>query len=525
MPAILYKDKTYNSQDGETILQTFLRHGVSIPFSCKSGICHVCLLRATSGKIPPESQKELKANLIDKSYFKACCCVPEEDMSVEDPRTADMFAYGVIAKKEMLAKDVCRFLIEPSTDIYYHSGQFINLRRDDGEMRSYSLSSVPSEDYFLEIQVKKVENGLFSHWMFNVLCEGDEIEIQGPNGNSYYQAVDKEQPLLLIASGTGVSPMFGIARDALHSGHKGDIHLYHGSHHRDGLYLDEQLKALAQEYEQFHYTGCISGSESIPENSIYQAGRANDVALKQHPYLENWQVYLCGHPEMVKDTQQQAIDYGAKSDAIHCDPFWQLQDKNTPEDNTEKLEERRHYPDPDPEMWEALDNGKLLTRILTDFYTLVYADERLNSFFENSTIQRSIEKQYNFLNQVFTGNNVYFGDRPRNAHHWMVISDELFDYRESIMESCLRKHGLSEELIRRWKIMENEYSCEIVKDKPWNRFTFGKEIPMDGFEELVMDSATLCDNCQSEINVGETVRYHVRIGKVYCPKCIQNTIS
>ena len=228
---------------------------------------------------------------------------------------------------------------------------------------------------------------------------------------------------------------------------------------------------------------------------------------------------------MLKDTQQQAIDYGAKSDAIHCDPFWQLQDKNTPEDNTEKLEERRHYPDPDPEMWEALDNGKLLTRILTDFYTLVYADERLNSFFENSTIQRSIEKQYNFLNQVFTGNNVYFGDRPRNAHHWMVISDELFDYRESIMESCLRKHGLSEELIRRWKIMENEYRCEIVKDKPWNRFKFGKEIPMDGFEELVMDSATLCDNCQSEINVGETVRYHVRIGKVYCPKCIQNTIS
>lgn len=475
-------------------------------------------MRAKSGTIPENAQLGLKQNLINKHYFKACCCVPSDDMNIEEPRTGDMFTYGVIAKKELLTPDICRLLIEPATDIYYHSGQFINLRRDDGEMRSYSLSSVPREDYFLEIHVKKVDNGLFSHWMFNVLNENDEIEFQGPNGHNFYATEDNKQPLLLIGTGTGVSPLIGIARDALLSKHEGEIYLYHGSHNQQGLYLDKALRELDQRYSQFHYFGCTSGEES--DGFIHR--RANEIALEKHRDLHGWQVFLCGQPDMVASTQAMAEAAGADSQAIKSDPFWQTEAEQNISEPIPDIEERRDYPDPDPEMWQALEQGKLLTKILQDFYTRVYDDPNLASFFENTTKRRSIEKQYNFLHQLFTGNNVYFGDRPRNAHHWMVISNELFDYRASIMADCLLTHGLSEELIQRWMTMENRYRGEIVKDKPWSRFKFGKEIPMDGYEELTMDSATLCDNCQAEINVGDVVRYHVRIGKVYCQQCMRN---
>jgi len=518
MPTVLYNDQSYHCHEGESILQAFLRHGISIPFSCKSGICHVCLLRAKTGTVPENSQAGLKQNLINKNYFKACCCVPSEDMEIEEPRPGDMLTYGIIAKKEMLTPDICRFLIEPATDIYYHAGQFLNLRREDGEMRSYSLSSVPREDYFLELQVKKVANGLFSHWMFNILSENDEIEFQGPNGQNYYSTDDIKQPLLLIGTGTGVSPLIGIARDALLSGHEGDIYLYHGSHNQQGLYLDTTLRELDDRYSQFHYIGCISGAES--NGFIHR--RANEIALENHPDLKGWQVFLCGQPDMVTATQKMAKAAGAESKSIKIDPFWPSDLEKTAAEQQTDVEERRQYPDPDPQMWDALEQGKLLTRILQDFYTQVYDDPHLVSFFENTTKRRSIEKQYNFLHQVFTGKKVYFGDRPRNAHHWMVISNELFDYRARIMESCLRTHGLSEELIKRWLAMEDSYRDDIVKDLPRSRFKFGKEIPLDGYEELKMDFATLCDNCQAEINVGDVVRYHVRIGKVYCEKCMQN---
>jgi NAD(P)H-flavin reductase/truncated hemoglobin YjbI len=527
MTIIQYKDTSYHCHPNETVLQVFLRHSVDIPFSCKNGVCHVCVMRLLKPITDDDSQfhqaqKGLKQNLIDKYYFKVCCYVPDQNIEIADAQAADMLTYGMIAKKEMLSDDVCRFLIEPATNMDYHSGQFINLQRSDGEMRSYSLCSVSNEDYFLEIQVKKVDNGLFSHWLFNELEENDKIEFQGPNGQSYYDQTQSAQPLLLIGTGTGVSPLYGIVRDALLNGHENDIYLYHGSHNKQGLYLHDTLQELSTEYPRFHYIACVSGDLSVEDSDDgFTPGRANELALTVHKQLDHWQIFLCGQPEMVEQSKQQVSQSGAKLSNIHTDPFWPL---STPDQKPIRPEliERRHYPKPNLAMWQTLQEGKLLTLILTDFYNLVYDDPKLASFFENTTKQRSIEKQYNFLYQVFTGEKVYFGERPRNAHHWMVISDELFDYRARIMEKCLRLHGLSETFIKQWFIMEDDYRCEIVKNKPWNRLKFGKEIPMDGYEELTMDAATLCDNCQAEINVGDVVRYHVRIGKVYCSKCMQN---
>jgi ferredoxin/truncated hemoglobin YjbI len=178
---------------------------------------------------------------------------------------------------------------------------------------------------------------------------------------------------------------------------------------------------------------------------------------------------------------------------------------------------------PDPEMWRALGEGSLLFTILDDFYTRVYNDERLASFFHEVTKQRAIEKQYLFLRQILTGEKVYFGDRPRNAHHWMVISDELFDYREELMASCLRHAGLAEPMVKRWLAMEERFRAEIVKAQPVARTMNGVELPLDGFGDEVLEVGSLCDGCGQEIAAGVQVRYHLRLGKTYCPSCVAGT--
>lgn len=180
----------------------------------------------------------------------------------------------------------------------------------------------------------------------------------------------------------------------------------------------------------------------------------------------------------------------------------------------------RRKPEPDPQLWTALQEGQLLGRILNDFYRRVYEDERLASFFHGVTQQRAVEKQYLFLRQLITGEKVYFGDRPRNAHHWMVISDELFDYREALMAETLRKHGLSEELVQRWMAMEEYFRPDLVKDEPWKRKMGEVELPVDGYEETVLEVGSICDGCQSEVEAGVTVRYHLRLGLIYCPSCM-----
>ncbi len=530
MHKIDFQGKNYQCRESETILQVFMRHSITVPFSCGNGICHVCLQRCENGLIPLKAQNGLRETLKEKGYFLTCKCIPENDMKITLPRDADLFNRAVVYKKELLAPDVCRLLLEPATQLYYHAGQFINIRNQQGKMRSYSLSSVPQEDYFLEIHVKRVSNGVMSNWIFDELSENDELEFQGAVGSNYYVSGEQHQPLLLIGTGTGLSPLLGIVRDALSSGHTGPVHLYHGSRHSHGLYLQSTLKQLSERHDNFHPVASVSG-HATPGN--YRVGRANDIALADHTDLKGWRIYLCGHPKMVEDMQQATQAVGANPLNIHADPFWNLASVNDTNlndidaDTAERIRcaEIRNYPDPDLELWKGLDEGRLLSKVLIDFYNHVYDDPLLSPFFEGVTKQRLIEKQYNFMCQVLTGEDIYFGERPRNAHHWMVISDELLDYRETLMESSLRRFGVPEHLVRRFRAIEEIYRKDIVKDKPWKKIMFGKELPVEGFDEMTMDDATLCDSCQQEIQVGERVQYHVRLGKVYCKACRQDVVD
>ncbi|MFO0656838.1 MAG: group 1 truncated hemoglobin [Polyangia bacterium] len=174
---------------------------------------------------------------------------------------------------------------------------------------------------------------------------------------------------------------------------------------------------------------------------------------------------------------------------------------------------------PNPELWAALEQGEKLTAILTEFYTLAFVDPRLSPFFRDVTKQRLIEKQYNFMYEILTGEPVYFGERPRNAHHWMVISDELFDYREDLLAEVERRHGMSERSIAQWRALNEAFRKQIVKAKPKPKKIPGMVFPLEGYEKLVLSAGSVCDDCLCEIAEGQTATYHVRTGKTYCDGC------
>ena len=234
---------------------------------------------------------------------------------------------------------------------------------------------------------------------------------------------------------------------------------------------------------------------------------------------------------MVYAGSEAVVHAGAAEYEVHADPF-ELTDLRHGGSNGKVYGRRAEdhapapwkkpevgFPAPDPELWAALQDGALLAEILPDFYTRVYADPRLSPFFKNVTKQRLIEKQYSFLKRAITGELCYFGERPRNAHHWMVISDELFDYRNELLRQTAREHGLDEAWLRRWEIIEESFRPDIVKDKAWPRVMDGVEMGFDGFGEIVLDEGSLCNSCEQEIHKGESVRYHLRTGETFCASC------
>lgn len=520
MPRIVYQSMAYECREGETVLDAFLRQGVELPFSCRNGVCQVCLRRCVSGTLPEAAQAGLRPALRALGYFLPCKCVPQTDMEIAPPREADLYSPAVVHSKELLAPDVCRLLLEPATALYYRAGQFINLRRPDGLARSYSLASLPQEDYFLELHVKRMRGGLMSNWIFEELVAGDEVEIQGPLGRCYYVPGAPTQSLLLIATGTGLAPLVGIVRDALRSAHRGDIFLYHGARTLQELYWCERLRELCGRHPNLHFTACVSGSE-VPPGAVH--GRATDIAFARHPDLRGWRVYLAGSPSMVQAGEEFALRAGAHPERVHADPFLykerRRRSRDKPTAGAAPRPGERTLPAPDPEMWAALREGERLIEILTDFYDRVFEDAQLAPYFRGVTKRRLIEKVYSFMRHLFTGEKIYFGDWPRNAHHWMVISDELFDHREQLMEACLRRHGLPEHLIRRWRALEESFRPDVVKAEPWVRVMAGVELPLDGYGETTVEVGTLCDSCAREIAPGEAVRYHLRLGTTYCADC------
>jgi len=129
MPAVRYQETTVSLGEDETVLDGLLREGIDAAHSCRSGCCHACMLRASSGVPPPASQETLKDSLRAKGYFLACIAHPAEDLVLASPAGDDVSVKARIVDITILEGDVARVLIEPQGSFDYKPGQFLNLVR------------------------------------------------------------------------------------------------------------------------------------------------------------------------------------------------------------------------------------------------------------------------------------------------------------------------------------------------------------------------------------------------------------
>lgn len=318
MPKIIFEGKQYQCEAGESVLDCLTRHGVSVSYSCRAGVCQSCMMVAVEGEPTPASQVGLKDILKAQDHFLICACVPESDMSLAVPGGTGNSVDTRVLSLERISADVVRLRLAQPENYPYLPGQFLNLRNDAGVSRSYSLASVPGVDDFLELHIRQVPGGQVSGWVAERLRAGDSVTISQAAGQCSYLPGREEQPLLLVATGTGLAPLLGIARDALRQGHRGPIHLYHGSSTVEGLYLVAELAALAQANPTFHYHPCVSRGAAAEG---MRAGRVADLALQDFPQLSGWRVFLCGREDMVKALQKKAFLAGAAMRDIFADPF------------------------------------------------------------------------------------------------------------------------------------------------------------------------------------------------------------
>ncbi len=302
----------------ETVLKALERYGIAVPNSCRAGVCQSCLMRATQGTPPLSAQQGIKNTLAAQGYFLACMCKPTQDMALSLPdESAVQRVRATVVQRRYLNDDILLFQLLPDERFEYQAGQFLQIHRPDGLVRSYSIASVSQTDPFIDLHIRLLPNGNMTQWLHNEVTEGSTLEISGANGNCFYIEGNPNRKLLLVGTGSGLAPLWGVLRSALYAGHQGEIHLFHGSWNPKGLYLQQELNALAERYPQFYYHACVDAEAEYN----HEIGRADSLAFRHIPDVTSWQVYLCGHPEMVKGAKRTAFLRGANLPDIYADPF------------------------------------------------------------------------------------------------------------------------------------------------------------------------------------------------------------
>ncbi len=318
MAEIEYQGRRIALAPGETVLDGLLAAGIAAPHSCRAGHCRTCVARAVDTAPPEGSQAGLKDAWREMGLFLTCCAIPKSDMRVAPIDDLGLEVGATVLDVARIGHDVVRVRLTTDAPFEHRGGQFVALTRHDGLSRSYSTANVPSRDPFVELHVREVANGAMSGWIAREMRPGDRVRLRGPDGECFYLPGRPDQELLLVGTGTGLAPLYAILQEALRHGHRGRILLLQGAVEERGLYLVEELEALAREHSTIEYVRCLLRGEPRPGIEV---GSIDAILRARVPSLRGWRAFLCGHPELVFDLRRKAFLAGISLKDVHADAF------------------------------------------------------------------------------------------------------------------------------------------------------------------------------------------------------------
>lgn len=208
----------------------------------------------------------------------------------------------------------------------FRPGQYLTLAADiDGQeaRRSYSICSAPGEAT-LRVGVKRVADGRFSGFVNEMLAVGDTIRVMPPEGR-FTSLAGERHDYLLIAAGSGITPMLSIAKTVL--GHEPDstITLVYGNRSTDTIMFREELEDLKDRHmRRFSLVHLLSREAQDVEllNGRIDGARIAELARRGliDPLAADG-VFLCGPGEMIEDVSAALGELGVEDDRVRFERF------------------------------------------------------------------------------------------------------------------------------------------------------------------------------------------------------------
>ena len=210
---------------------------------------------------------------------------------------------------------------EALREVFRHRpGQYLTLRRQvDGRevRRSYSIASAPGQG--LCIGVRHVPGGAFSEFA-QALRPGDTVEAMPPEGRFVSGG---ESSVLLIAAGSGVTPMVAIAAEALERG--ASVTLLYGNRASGSIMFKDALEAMKDRYlGRFRLIHMLSRERQDVALLNGRVDGAKVAELARRGVIDPASadaVFLCGPGGMIDEVSEALRALGLPPERIRVERF------------------------------------------------------------------------------------------------------------------------------------------------------------------------------------------------------------
>ncbi len=305
------------------------RAGLALPYSCLGGVCGSCKATLISGRCeyPLQPPRALSADERAHGDVLLCQAVPASDLEIsarEVPSVAELprrVLPARVVEKRLLADDVMLLVLQtPSRQpLRWLAGQYIDVRLPEGRRRAFSIANAPHDGAHVELHVRRVPGGGFTHTVFDATPVGSLWHIEGPLG-TFVPREDSERPIIFMAGGTGFAPIKAIIEHFLHLGSSRPMHLYWGARHTRDLYLPELPRRWQAQHPALRFSAVLSefNADDVGE---YRGGNVHEAVLADHADLSPFDLYMSGPPPMIEAARHRFIDQGLDPEHLYFDSF------------------------------------------------------------------------------------------------------------------------------------------------------------------------------------------------------------
>ena len=310
----------FEVNEGETVLNAAFRQGISLPHGCKEGQCSACKCNLLEGDVDllKYSTFALSDGEREQGGILLCRSLAQDDLVIEllnfdeellSKSIAVKNFKGAITAKSNLTHDVRAIEIDLEAPIKFWAGQYVDItvRTKNGEeiTRSFSMANTPDQTQKLRFIIKKYPDGKFSNELDTGGIEvGAPVTVRGPFG-SCFRREGRTGPIVLVAAGSGMSPIWSILHDHIASGEDRPVHFFYGARTRADLFYIEQLADITAAHPEVTFTPVLSHADTDPDwhgatGFVHQVVAAE---LKRLGIEGDGDAYACGPPPMIDALQ------------------------------------------------------------------------------------------------------------------------------------------------------------------------------------------------------------------------------